>query len=111
MPELQLSPIAQQCTNVVLIWLGFGIHAGLLAKALIHGQQPAGAVGTLVIGVVGSVLGPLVLSLLAKRRDFNPISPMGLLSAVGGAAILLLAYRLVTAVWTREEPDDGEESR
>ena len=53
MPELELSQTAQHWTNIVLIWIGFGIVAGLLARLLLPGREPAGAAGTLVIGVLG----------------------------------------------------------
>ena len=94
MPELDLSQGAQHWANAILLWLGFGIVAGMLAKALLPGREPAGTLGTLVIGVVGSALGPFVLSCFLHREKFNPISPAGLMSAVGGSIFLLLSYRL-----------------
>ncbi len=113
MPQFELSPAAQQWTNVVLIWLGFGIVAGLLAKALIPGREPAGPVGTLVVGVMGSFVGPLGLSLAMGSSDFNPISPLGLLASVGGAGVLLLAYRgmgLYHAMQQGDEEDAEEDA-
>jgi uncharacterized membrane protein YeaQ/YmgE (transglycosylase-associated protein family) len=92
-----LSPAAQQWTSVVLIWLGLGILTGLLAKVLLPGREPAGAVGTLVIGMLGSVVGPLALSGIYGGRDFNPIGPLGILAAVGSAVVLLLGYRVLIA--------------
>ncbi len=108
MPQFELSPAAQQWTNVVLIWLGFGIVAGLLAKALIPGREPAGPVGTLLVGVIGSFVGPLGLSLVIGSGDFNPISPLGLLASVGGAAVLLLAYRGLGVYRAMQEGDEDE---
>lgn len=109
MPELELSQTAQQWVNVVLIWVGFGILVGLLTKALIPGREPAGAVGTLLIGVLGSVLGPLVLCYLMRWQDFNPISPIGFLAAVGGALLSLLVYRLAAAfLFLEQNEDEGE---
>ena len=107
---LQLSETAQHWVNVILIWVGFGTLAGLLAKALIPGREPAGTVGTLTIGILGSVLGPLALSCLLKTRDFNPISPLGLLVAVGGAFVVLVAYRLLAAILSarRRTEEEGE---
>ena len=35
MPELELSPAAQQWVNVVLIWVGFGTLSGLLAMLVL----------------------------------------------------------------------------
>ena len=39
---VELSPAAQQVVNVVLIWLGFGVLTGLLARALLPGREPRG---------------------------------------------------------------------
>jgi uncharacterized membrane protein YeaQ/YmgE (transglycosylase-associated protein family) len=101
--QFELAPAAQQWINVVLIWLGFGIAAGLLARALIPSRHPVSAVTTLVIGVAGTVLGPLAVSMLMKTPDFNPLGPLGLLSGVGGAAVLLLGHRVVAASFPQSE--------
>jgi uncharacterized membrane protein YeaQ/YmgE (transglycosylase-associated protein family) len=108
-PDLEFSPAAQQWIVVILVWLGFGILAGLLAKALIPGREPAGPFGTLMVGVAGSCLGPLVLAFSLGRPTLNPISPAGILSAVGGAAVLLIGYRLVAAWISRSRNANAEE--
>jgi uncharacterized membrane protein YeaQ/YmgE (transglycosylase-associated protein family) len=95
--QLEFSQAAQQWVNVVLIWLGFGIVAGLLARALVPGRHPVGAVTTLVIGVAGSAVGLLGLGYVLGGRPINPISPVGLLAAAAGAFVILVFYRLVTA--------------
>jgi uncharacterized membrane protein YeaQ/YmgE (transglycosylase-associated protein family) len=65
-------------------------------------------VGTVLIGIVGSVVGPLVLCHLLQREQFNPISPLGFLATVGGALAALLAYRLLMAmVFVEEEEEPG----
>jgi uncharacterized membrane protein YeaQ/YmgE (transglycosylase-associated protein family) len=98
-PDFELSTIAQQWINVTLIWVGFGTLAGLLARALIPGQEPQGAVGTVVIGIAGSAIGLCALSWALKRPTFNPISPLGFFSAVGGAFVLVIVYRVAAAKW------------
>jgi uncharacterized membrane protein YeaQ/YmgE (transglycosylase-associated protein family) len=106
--ELELSHAAQQWVNVVLIWVGFGTLAGLLAKSLIPGREPSSAVGTVLIGIVGSVVGPLLLCHFLKWNDFNPISPLGFLATVGGAVVSLFAYRLLVGlVFVEEEEEHG----
>jgi len=106
--ELGLSQLAQQWVNVTLIWIGFGTLAGLLARSLIPGGEPSGAVGTVLIGIVGSVVGPLLLLSFWSRPDFNPISPLGFLAAAGGALVSLFVYRLLFVfVFVEKEEDRG----
>lgn len=108
MPQFELAPLAQQWVNLVLLWIGFGTLVGLLAKALLPGREPAGTVGTLVIGIVGSVVGPLVLTLALHRDSFNPISPLGFLVAIAGAFVLLVLYRLMaTYLSAGPQEEDG----
>lgn len=105
MGQLELSQTAQQWVNVVLIWLGFGIVAGLLARALVPGRHTVGAVATLVIGVLGSTIGLLGLSFLLPGDRLKPIGPVGLLAATAGALVLLIVYRLVAACFVFESRD------
>jgi uncharacterized membrane protein YeaQ/YmgE (transglycosylase-associated protein family) len=106
MGELDLSQTAQQWFNIVLIWIGFGTLAGLLAKALLPAREPSGALLVLTLGIVGSVIGPLGLSRLLGPRALNPLSPLGLLSAAAGAFALMVLYRL--ALTLRGEQEDSE---
>lgn len=113
MGELEFSQTAQQWVNVILIWIGFGTLAGLLAKSLLPGKEPAGAVATLVSGVVGSTIGLFLLTHffghLWKDCPPNPVSPLGFLAATGGALGMLVLYRLVHS-WmaVRERGESGQ---
>ncbi len=106
---LELSASAQRWTNVVLLWLGLGILAGLLARFLLPGRHPSSAAGTLLVGILGSTVGLLVLSLLRRDPAFNPISPLGIFAAAAGAAAVLTAYRLFLmwrlALLDEDDPD------
>jgi uncharacterized membrane protein YeaQ/YmgE (transglycosylase-associated protein family) len=105
MAGLELSPAAQHWLNVVLVWLGFGTAAGLLARTILPTRRPAGSLATLVLGVVGSALGLLALSFASGDRQFNPISPLGLLAATGGALVLLVIHSLAGRLRHREEEE------
>ena len=108
MGEVELSHAAQHWFNVVLIWIGFGTVAGLLAKVLLPAREPSSAVIIVTLGILGSGVGPLGLSLFFHSRVRNPISPLGMLSAVGGALLLMALFSLLVAPWVYRRRDDEE---
>jgi uncharacterized membrane protein YeaQ/YmgE (transglycosylase-associated protein family) len=110
MPEMELSQQAQHWVNVVLIWVGFGALAGLLAKALLPVREPSGALSVLLLGIVGSMAGLLVLSLLPFGSELHPISPVGFLAAASGAFLLLIGYQPVCAWFRRREEAEADEN-
>jgi uncharacterized membrane protein YeaQ/YmgE (transglycosylase-associated protein family) len=105
MPELELSAAAQQWVNVVLIWMGFGSLAGLLAMLILPVGRPSHPAVALALGIAGSTLGLFSLSWLLKGREFNPISPIGFLAALAGALLLLLLYRACWTCFVKKDED------
>ncbi|REK10034.1 MAG: GlsB/YeaQ/YmgE family stress response membrane protein [Planctomycetota bacterium] len=95
MTEMQLAPEVQEWVDVVLIWVGFGTLVGLMAKAVMPGRDPGGAVATLAMGVGGTVVGCGVLTYFSGHR-ITPVGPVGFLVASGGAFVLLFFYRLLS---------------
>jgi uncharacterized membrane protein YeaQ/YmgE (transglycosylase-associated protein family) len=77
----------------IVVWLIVGIIAGALARLLVPGQDPMGLLGTMLLGLAGSVLGGLVAdALIAGDQNF---SPAGLIGSILGAVVVLLIYRSV----------------
>jgi uncharacterized membrane protein YeaQ/YmgE (transglycosylase-associated protein family) len=77
----------------LIVWLIVGLIAGALARLLVPGHDPMGVLGTMVLGLVGSVLGGLVANALTKGdQSFNPA---GLIGSILGALVMLLIYRSV----------------
>jgi uncharacterized membrane protein YeaQ/YmgE (transglycosylase-associated protein family) len=80
-------------------WIAFivlGLLAGLIAKAILPGDDPGGMIVTALIGVAGALLGGLVASWLFNADpldEFFDISSW--LTAIIGAIVLLLIYRMV----------------
>ena len=95
MGQIELSQTAQHWFNVVLIWVGFGTLAGLLAKTLMPAREPSGAVLIVTMGILGSVIGPLGLSYILRHETVNPLSPLSLVAAAAGALALMVLYRLI----------------
>ncbi len=79
----------------IISWIVFGLIAGAIAKFLHKGDDPGGWIVTILIGIAGAIVGGfLTESLLGwESKGWNLKS---LISAVGGAFILLVLYRLIT---------------
>src|SRR5438552_13383612 len=86
---------ASQLANQLLVWVGFGTLVGLLAKAIMPGRDPGGAIATLAMGIVGTIIGCGTLSYFWQGRLITPISPLGFCVATGGAFVLLFFYKLL----------------
>jgi uncharacterized membrane protein YeaQ/YmgE (transglycosylase-associated protein family) len=50
---------------MIFVIIGFSLAAGFAAQRLVPGPDPAGIVGTILIGVAGGLVGGLVGSLVA----------------------------------------------
>ena len=80
----------------ILGWIILGLLAGAIAKAIMPGKDPGGIIVTMLIGVVGAVLGGFLATQLFgvdAMDEFFDISTW--LAAIVGALILLVIYRLV----------------
>jgi len=93
--DVQLTETARQWANDILVWIGFGTLVGLMAKAVMPGRDPGGAVATLFMGIGGTIIGCGVVTYFNSGQRITPISPLGFVVATGGAFILLVFYRLL----------------
>ena len=78
-----------------LAFLLLGLIAGAIAKAIIPGKQPGGWIATLILGVIGALIGGWLGNLFfgASLQDFFSIQTW--LLAIGGSLVVLLIYGLV----------------
>lgn len=76
-------------------WVCFGFFAGLVARALMPGDQQFGFVRTTLLGVAGSFVGGFLGALLGGDDPFEPRAA-GFVGAVVGAIAILVAARLVS---------------
>ena len=71
MPEL--SPAAQHWEYIILVWVGLGSLAGLLARMILPVREPSGALATLTLGITGSCLGPGRPLLVGRQSTFQSL--------------------------------------
>lgn len=78
----------------VLGWIVFGLVVGTLARFFMPGDDPAGCIVTVILGVAGAVVGGFIGSQFGMGRvtGFNVES---LVLSVIGAMVLLVMYRLI----------------
>jgi uncharacterized membrane protein YeaQ/YmgE (transglycosylase-associated protein family) len=79
----------------IIGWIIIGLIAGAIARWLMPGPDPMGWLGTIVLGIVGSLVGGTLLNLLTGGG--LELSAAGILGSILGALIVL-------AVWRRMRP-------
>ncbi|HBW20186.1 MAG: GlsB/YeaQ/YmgE family stress response membrane protein [Streptosporangiaceae bacterium] len=81
----------------IIAWIVLGLAAGLIANMLIPGRRQQGLILTCIIGIVGALLGGWVATKLFHIHSMQGFFNLSTwLTAIAGAAILLLAYRLIS---------------
>ena len=80
----------------IIAWIVVGLIAGILAKWAMPGPDPGGIITTILIGVVGALVGGFVVNGLLGNSGLSGINLTSILVATLGAIILLAVYRLIT---------------
>lgn len=76
----------------IISWIVFGLIAGILAKLLMPGKDPGGMIVTILIGIAGAMVGGYISTFLGYG-DISGFDLRSLGLAIGGALVLLFAYR------------------
>ena len=78
----------------ILLWILFGLIVGIVAKFLMPGPDPGGIFITIILGIVGALLGGWVGRALGL---YQPGEAAGFVMSVVGAIVLLAIYRFAFA--------------
>jgi uncharacterized membrane protein YeaQ/YmgE (transglycosylase-associated protein family) len=76
----------------ILGWIFFGLIVGILAKLVMPGRDPGGIIITILLGIVGAVLGGYIGRALGM---YGPNQSAGFFMSIGGAIVVLAIYRMV----------------
>ncbi len=79
----------------ILTWILLGLVAGVIAKFIHPGPDPGGWIVTILVGIVGAVVGGFIVNLVGVSgvSGFNLWS---IIVAVLGAVVCLWGYRKLT---------------
>jgi uncharacterized membrane protein YeaQ/YmgE (transglycosylase-associated protein family) len=80
----------------IIGWVILGLIAGAIAKAILPGRQGGGWIATLLLGIVGALLGGWLGSAIFGVDISSFWSLSTWLLAIGGAIVVLLIYGLLT---------------
>jgi uncharacterized membrane protein YeaQ/YmgE (transglycosylase-associated protein family) len=78
----------------IIAFIILGLLAGIIAKAIMPGDDPGGIIVTTLIGIAGAIIGGFLASALFNAHpldEFFDISTW--LTAIVGSIILLAVYR------------------
>jgi len=73
----------------IIAFLVIGLLAGLIARAILPGNQSMGLVATTLLGMVGSLVGGLIGSLFSRTGRIFDLHPTGIIMSVLGAILVL----------------------
>jgi uncharacterized membrane protein YeaQ/YmgE (transglycosylase-associated protein family) len=78
-----------------LSWIIFGLIAGVLAKWIMPGPNPSGCIVTIILGVVGAMVGGFIGTHLLGLGPVSGFNIQSFFLAILGAIVLLALYRLI----------------
>ena len=80
----------------IIAWIILGLLAGLIAKALLPGEDPGGIIITTLLGIAGAFIGGFIVKALGFGDPIDEFFDIGTwLRAIAGAALLLVLYRVL----------------
>ena len=80
----------------ILSWIVLGLIAGAIAKAIHPGKDPQGCIVTMIIGIIGALLGGFIATNLLGWGATDRFDLYSILVATGGAVLALAIYSAVT---------------
>lgn len=80
----------------LILWIIFGALAGWIGSMIAGRNEEQGAVGNIVVGIIGALVGGFIANMLgfAGVTGFNLVS---LLIAIAGAVLVLSIYKSVAS--------------
>ena len=78
-------------------FIAFGLLVGILARILVPGRQHIGFVATLMLGLLGSVIGGVAANALGTGDVFE-LNVLGSIMAITAAVVLIVIGERVGAV-------------
>ena len=79
----------------ILAWIVVGLIGGLIAKALMPGNDPGGLIVTILLGIAGAIVGGFLSVALGIGNGVDDFDIGTIILSIAGAMLLLFGYRLI----------------
>ena len=77
-------------------WLIIGLIAGALARLIMPGRDAMGWLATMLLGIVGSIVGGLIgMAIWRSDTADTGFHPAGLILSIIGAIVVLFIWRMI----------------
>jgi uncharacterized membrane protein YeaQ/YmgE (transglycosylase-associated protein family) len=80
--------------GAIIWWIIVGLIAGVLAKLIMPGRDPGGFIITIILGIVGAIIGGWILRTLLGIGTAGTGFIWTIIAGIIGAVILLAIYRM-----------------
>jgi uncharacterized membrane protein YeaQ/YmgE (transglycosylase-associated protein family) len=81
----------------IILWIILGALAGWIASMIAGTDAKQGALGNIVVGILGAFLGGWLMQMFGgSDADLGTLNIYSLLVAIAGATLLLFIYRAVS---------------
>src|SRR3954462_3620986 len=75
--------------GTIISWAVFGLVIGLIARMLYPGRQPMGFIATMILGIVGSLVGGFISFVFGFRPEEAAFQGAGWIMSIVGAIIVV----------------------
>ncbi len=80
----------------IIGWILLGLLAGIIAKAILPGDDPGGIIVTIILGIVGALLGGLIARALGFGDPIDEFFDLSTwIAAVVGALVILVLFNVI----------------
>jgi uncharacterized membrane protein YeaQ/YmgE (transglycosylase-associated protein family) len=79
----------------ILLWVIFGALAGWIASIIMKTNAEQGALGNIIVGILGAFLGGVILSIFTGSDGITGFNISSLLTAILGAVLLLAIVKSI----------------
>ena len=81
--------------GTIIGYIVIGLLGGAIAKAILPGRQGGGWVATILLGIVGALLGGFIGGALFHVSYSKIFSFQGLITAIVGSLVVLVIYGFI----------------